>query len=577
MKVSSFGGMGRVCCVLWLWFKMGKRARVIGLPVISLHAIAGLTPPAPFKGNRAETDAVTPAPTTAVTAAEPPGSETSKRPWLAQRRDTAVCNFTRKARKPIDHGTWTKAQCDLALTELQRDYTAVSSKGPHASLLRTWESMRRRMHGGDTAYYPLTPSKIARVAAAFKACGYRSFANYLSRAKEMHVQLGGEWGMELQFEARRAVRSVTRGIGPVQQRMPFDFDKVLTLMKDKPWDPNPLVPSGPVGPWAMIVVGCFFLLREAEASLLLAQNVFLDCDRSLVTIRLPSSKTDPSAASVDRTWGCLCSSHGITCCPFHLASYQMDTLSSRFNYFGDDDGLPFFPDAAGCTVDKIRVVDTLERFHELAGAPTLDEDGHRQLGGHSLRLAGSRLLASAGLHLYQIELMARWKSPMILHYAQTAPLARITQDMSETVTKQNLAAQLDVLKQEMTALRKQSVRDPQSCNLLTRVEQVENDIKGLDDRTSRMVTEQVGMIRQRLMDKPCNFVRNLATGTWHSVTQDGIGHHPAQWTTMCGWKFAHAQFMRSNSIPSHHTRRCDKCFPRKDGDSDNSSSDSSSD
>ena len=77
------------------------------------------------------------------------------------------------------------------------------------------------MFDADAPVYPLTADKIAMVAAAFKACGYRSFANYLSRAKEHHIQLYQTWGPEMVIEARRAVRSVTRGIGPVAQRTPF--------------------------------------------------------------------------------------------------------------------------------------------------------------------------------------------------------------------------------------------------------------------------------------------------------------------------------------------------------------------
>ena len=557
---------------------MGKRAKPVGLPLVSLSAVNSLAPQPADLAKRPCVNTSYGVVNASLNSRlrDETVDSASMRPWLAARKDTAVCNFTRKARKPQDGGIWSNEQCDRALIELQRDYTAISSKGPHNSLLRTWESMHRRMNNGATNYYPLTPDKVARVAAAFKGCGYRSFANYLCRAKEMHIQLGGEWGIELQFEAKRAVRSVNRGIGPVQQRLPFDVDKVLSYLKGKQFDATPIVAHGPVGPHALIVLGCFFMLREAEASLLLAQNVTLDDEAQQVTIKLPSSKTDPSAASVNRTWGCLCRSHGLESCPFHLAVYQMRTLTHRFGFQGHDLCLPFFPDGNGATVDKIRVVDTLERYHVLVGSPTLDEDGYRQLGGHSLRLAGSRLLASSGLHVYQIELMARWKSPMILHYAQTAPLTRITQEMSDTVARRSIADQLDILKEEMKNLRNQASREPLAPEFLQRVERLEGKLSGLDDRTNGMIREQVGLIRLKLLDKPCEFVKNLSTGTWHAVVQDGLGHAPMLWSTVCGWKFAFSQFVRSNSIPQQHSRRCDKCFHLKDGDSDSSSTDSSS-
>lgn len=98
----------------------------------------------------------------------------------------------------------------------------------------------------------------------------------------------------------------------------------------------------------------------------------------------------------------------------------MKALSHRVSFQGLNLELLFFPRSGGNTVDKIRVAGTLGRFRQLAGLQTVDKDGHRQLGGHSLRLAGPRLSASLGLHLYQIELMARGSPQMLLRYKQTA-------------------------------------------------------------------------------------------------------------------------------------------------------------
>ena len=173
---------------------MGKRAKFSGLPVISLSAVNCLVKTPCTRDTVAcssNTQASRPDKAEFPTSNDVVTPLATKRPWLAARGDAAVCNFSRKARKPLDQGIWTKEQCDRAVEALQRDYRAASSKGPHSSLLRIWESMHRRVRNGATNYYPITPSKLAKVAAAFKNCGYRSFANYLSRAKEMHIQMGG--------------------------------------------------------------------------------------------------------------------------------------------------------------------------------------------------------------------------------------------------------------------------------------------------------------------------------------------------------------------------------------------------
>lgn len=186
--------------------------------------------------------------------------------------------------------------------------------------------MRTRMLGSTVPVFPLTPDKMTKVAAAFKALGYRSYANYLAKAKETHISMYGTWGPELSLEARLTTRSMTRGIGPVTQRMPLDIEKIIALQKTDPLGPNPVVEDGPCGAHNLAVIGVFFMLREAEASMLLYGNVMIDTHGQMVTLKLPSSKTDPAAAAVDRSWGCVCATHQKEGCPYHTAINQKENL-----------------------------------------------------------------------------------------------------------------------------------------------------------------------------------------------------------------------------------------------------------
>lgn len=224
-SLGQVGGNHMFCALTWPTFqphashshgsKMGKRAKLVGLPLISLSEIRscnGANDGTSLASADTKLVTVTPA-TPGCSVPATPGfrpndleADRDNRPWLAARGDAAICNFTRKARRP-QANVWSSEQCQQALADLRRDYAATSSKGPNASLVRTWEAMHRRMNQGRCDYYPLTCAKITKVAAAFKACGYRSFANYLSRAKEIHISYGGVWTDELVMEGRRAVRS----------------------------------------------------------------------------------------------------------------------------------------------------------------------------------------------------------------------------------------------------------------------------------------------------------------------------------------------------------------------------------
>eukprot|EP00971_Amphidinium_carterae_P030469 599430-Amphidinium_carterae.1 len=64
------------------------------------------------------------------------------------------------------------------------------------------------------------------VSAAFKAGGYRSYTNYLYRAKERHIELGYMWTAELELYAGRCKRSVLRGLGPGKQSLPLPVERL---------------------------------------------------------------------------------------------------------------------------------------------------------------------------------------------------------------------------------------------------------------------------------------------------------------------------------------------------------------
>ena len=204
--------------------------------------------------------------------------------------------------------------------------------------------------------------------------------------------------------------------------------------------PEPIVRGGPVGAWNLAVLGVFFLLREIEASLSLASSVTLNSVTKVVSWLLPWSKTDSAALTTTRERRCVCDANTIWLCPFHAAIRQMKFLKDTF---GDESGtlppgLPFFPSLKGEAVTKESVVKTIKEWHRRAGLSVVDADGSELLGGHSLRTGGAVLLASEGVHIYQIELMARWKSAMLIHYAKTAPLKKMSRDYVRNKVQQEL-------------------------------------------------------------------------------------------------------------------------------------------
>ena len=321
-----------------------------------------------------------------------------------------------------------------------------------------------------------------------------------------------------------------------------------------------------MGAWNLAVLGVFFILREIELSLSLASSITLNFVAKVVTWRRPSSKTDSAALTTTREWRCLCDANTIWLCPFHAAVRQMEYLKDAF---GDDNGslppgLPFFPTLKGEAVAKEAVVETIKEWHRRIGLSVVDADGNELLGGHSLRTGGAVLLASEGVHLYQIELMARWKSAMLIHYAKAAPLKKMSRDYVRNKVQQELHERLDELAQALEEVKKQGAAK------LTQLERAEFIAERIKGPLRCMAQEEVALLKKQLLSAPSAYIQNPdRRKTWHRVSVDGYLRPPSTWRTLCGWPHGVNSFVRSDDLPEG-ARKCDRCFP-------DSSSDSSSD
>ena len=218
-------------------------------------------------------------------------------PQLAPRRDAPTVRFTAGSRAAFSDVVLDPAVKEAMLKELDDDVLAQSAAASSASVLRTWVKFHRAWFP-HTPAFPTWPAAVRAVAAQMKKKGYRSWANYLSRAKREHIQAGGVWDQVLDYTAKECTRSVTRGLGPPRQSAPLDIKAVAAVHLSV----APLCEGGPMNPKALIILGSFFLAREIEISLALCRNVHILVGPVVCWV-LPASKTDPAANTVTREWG----------------------------------------------------------------------------------------------------------------------------------------------------------------------------------------------------------------------------------------------------------------------------------
>ena len=461
-----------------------------------------------------------------------------------------------------------------ALDALVNDFYASSSQAPRTSQLKTWERYHATWYGDQVPVWPLSEQSLVRVSALFKLGGYKSFKNYLSRAKDHHISLGFEWSDKLDAVARKCSRSVLRGLAGSTRSMDFDLVRISSHL---PHGSYALDECGPAHPKAMVVTATLFLLRELEASAIDLEDVVFDDAK--VTLHLPVSKTDWQAKGCSRSWACVCDTQ--LPCVYHTLKQHMVEVNNFYCNLGMRPvDKPLFPTTLGGYCTKQGVVNTLRAAVDQSGGNATKGDRSSSYSGHAFRITGARLLARSGLACITIQLLGRWGSNAILSYLAESPLDGFADRLRHGLSDKKLdkwvfadnspafreADQL-VYVQDMMAELKQSKDkvnqlESQLNNLAIQMEDTSQILEGVE-----LTFGTKSGVENWMVDNGQSKVR-------HRSIVD-LSTPPATWKTLCGWNFsskAHATTSRSVSEQTD-LRLCPRCFP---SDSDHSSSSSSS-
>jgi len=136
---------------------------------------------------------------------------------------------------------------EALVEELLADRVAKSGVASSASLLNTWRHFHVTIFAAElpaVPVIPVTPRGMVIIGSLFKKGGYRSFANYVSAIRAVHIEANHEWGQLLAHTTTWVTRSVLRGIGPARQSCGFNVAKLLLL----PYTLEPLCDGGPYDP-----------------------------------------------------------------------------------------------------------------------------------------------------------------------------------------------------------------------------------------------------------------------------------------------------------------------------------------
>lgn len=526
---------------------MGERKAGGGLPRIDLFEVKKSTGATPSTSSTAPTIS-----SSATSEANPIAQSSSSSSDVrsvnreAGRWDAPKINYSMKGNKNEAIAAASSfATKQEALRELEEDLYAKTAEGPRESLLKTWIQFHIEWFGKEVPVFPLTPGKLAAMGAMFKKGGYRSFPNYISRAKEEHVQWH-EWTDQLAQASRKIQRSVPRGLGEGRQSAEHSLTKIAKLKVDD----EPVVEGGPIGPKNFVVSAPFFMLRELEASTSMANHIEWTNDNK-VKRWLPAPKTDIMAKRTSLSWGCTCHGKGPgIACPYHALEAQLQLLEKKYGSKSDwADNLPLFLSEDGTVPTKEAMVATIEHFAAEVGDPLCDERGRRRMGGHSSRVTGARHLSRIGVEVYIIQLLARHSTAVILHYVKNVPLEAITEHYSMGMANRDLTEMLERCRADQAAVEaaKEEISDLQVnvVDLLHREIDLNVKISNLESKIGE-----------------ATFVVNSSTNVWHKPATYNRRMAPTLWSTACGWSFGTKYHFRwENGLPKSSRNICDRCLP----------------
>lgn len=501
-----------------------------------------------------------------------------------------------RADLPVQHPCGQRASITLALVaaqpnnrkrsldNLDQDILARTSQPAQASRLRTFRAL---CAAWQVAPFPLTVEAIRCCSASLKAGGYRSASLYLQAAVNYQIRhLHEQVHPLIRSTIKDCVRSIRRGLGPSRLKEGFDVFALADAVDVDDQEPFDMFKTSHMAD--VFIVGCWFMMREIEMAGALRHHLTLEGNE--VRMLIPVHKTSSWGSLTSRTLRCPCKTLVHRLCPWHAAERHLIRVNcitqgpSRSNF-------PLIPDRHGGVVTKLAMVTALRNLLQQVGIQvhiTTDEDKQiPRFGGHSVRVSGAMMLASAKVPVHLIQLMGRWSSAAVERYVQAAPMVALPSLPSGVLGQADVSLPPAIVSSSsamsqtptMTSVPQTPNNIPNASNNPSRVSEVKNRLGHLE--------EEVIMIRELIKKPEMSLIVRPRSRVVHKPSVDEQSNLPQVWQTKCGWSYGCTKFFRLQVLDSGF-QPCKKCFPEQDGSftadpeidgssgSDPSSSDSSS-
>ena len=288
---------------------------------------------------------------------------------------------------------------DKAVESLKGNFWASSSLKARKSRREEVLTLAVAVSKEHKAVIPLSREVIEKTAAALKGASLASADQYLNELKLMHVEAGFEVPAWMQRTFTLCKKALMRNRGPTK-RAP---ELCLNKMPAGAWNYVSKKPKQYCRPMLAFAWGVVWMLREVELGAVKWNHVEMNEESRTITVYIPKSKMDQMGKGVKRSLQCSGESPCARHCVWELlALLKKEKLANQ----REDDYV--FVDNSGNRVSKSNMI---KSWTEASG---------QRVSGHSARRSGAMLYTRLGLPVQELAFLGRWKSSVVLSYAEEA-------------------------------------------------------------------------------------------------------------------------------------------------------------
>ena len=248
--------------------------------------------------------------------------------------------------------------------------------------------------------FPLSKDTVEGVAAALKEAGLKSAQQYMVELKLIHVESGYDVEAWLKRTLDLCKKSLERERGPVTRAAEV---KVETMTTREP-PVGRKVKGAPLSPVKMFLWAAIWMLREIEVRNMKVGHVRIRGEEKAISIFLPTSKCDQQGLGIRRSLNCSCRGPCEFWCPWSLGK-DLIVNAKSMGMFANS---PLFVDFRRAPTSKSGVIKSWKSSF-----------GER-ISGHSPRRSGAMFYVRMGLPIQELAFLGRWKSNVVLLYAEEA-------------------------------------------------------------------------------------------------------------------------------------------------------------